>query len=102
MSQITDYFNKPIADKYVIAVSWPDPRLDSMNEAPFIDAIKFAYLKGDVSEDSDLNGIARFKNLTVIGSSYNYTFVYFVCENAVSTLWSNKLTYVLKEMYIPM
>ena len=68
--RIYDFYNNYLPNKYVIAVSWPEPQIPSAdsNEAQkaFIDALKFAYLKGDVSEPSDENGIAVFKNLTVL------------------------------------
>jgi len=67
--QIYDYYDNYLPNKYVIAVSWPEPQIPSVesNDAQkvFIDAVKFAYLKGDVSEPSDDEGIAEFKNLTV-------------------------------------
>ena len=66
---IYDYYGLPLQGKYVIAVSWPEPQIPSMESTSaqkvFIDAVKFAYFKGDVSEKSDVNGIAEFKNLTV-------------------------------------
>lgn len=69
--RVSDYYNRYLAKKYVVAVSWPEPHApssESSSEAQkaFLDAIKFAYLKGDVSEPSDANGIAEFKSLTVI------------------------------------
>lgn len=68
--RVSDYYNNYLANKYVIAVSWPEPHAPSTESSveaqkAFIDAIKFAYLKGDVSEPSDKNGIAEFKSLTV-------------------------------------
>ena len=71
--RVSDYFENYLPDKYVIAVSWPEPRVPVPisegetipSQKAFLDAVKFAYLKGDVSEPSDENGIAEFKNLTV-------------------------------------
>lgn len=68
--RITNFYGGYLSNKYVIAVSWPDPYIPSVEfksaQKAFIDAIKFAYLKGDVSEPSDEDGIAEFKNLSVI------------------------------------
>lgn len=83
--QILDYYGLPLKNKYVVAVSWPEPFIplpgvDSYQNAYYdgmlilvlvklkltLIAHKFAYLSGDVSEPSDEHGYARFKNLTVI------------------------------------
>ena len=44
---------------------------------------KVASLSGDVSTLSDLNGIAEFPNLTVMGSTSNFVFLHFLCGGEV-------------------
>lgn len=52
-------------DKKVVAFSWPEPQFSGPMTANLIEAGKFAWLSGDVSEASNASGIAKFKNLTV-------------------------------------
>lgn len=51
--------------KKIIAFSWPEPQFSGTMTPNLIDAGKFAWLEGDVSEVSNANGTAIFKNLSV-------------------------------------
>ena len=47
-------------DKTVVAYSWPEPRMSGEATRHLVEANRFAWLMGDVSEPSDEDGIAIF------------------------------------------
>lgn len=75
--RIYDYYNNYLQNKYVVAVSWPEPSIPTdqsiEGQNVFMDAVKFAYLSGDVSEPSNSEGVAEFKNLKVL-SEFRFGF----------------------------
>ena len=70
---VYDIEGKPLKGKFVIAYSWPDKKIGSKATDYEIDGVKFAYMDGVVSTESDINGTARFENLTIIGSTTSIT-----------------------------
>lgn len=58
--------------KKVVAFSWPEPQFSGTMTPNLIEAGKFAWLEGDVSEFSNANGTAIFKNLTVFLFFFKY------------------------------
>lgn len=76
-----------IKGKRVTAFSWPEPRLSGKASEYLLIAEDLAWLSGDVSELSDENGIARFTNLRVIGSSENHLYIHFTCDALATEFW---------------
>lgn len=52
-----------------------------------IESPKFALLSGDISEVSDADGIALFKNLTIEFMTTPAVYIYLSCDNVVSIIW---------------
>jgi hypothetical protein len=75
---VKDYEGKPMAGKKVIAFSWVqptlNPRVGKLN-SPSND--KVFVLKNTISEVSDENGIARFTDLTITGTSESIAYIHF-------------------------
>lgn len=75
-----------------MAFSWPSPTIDkySYDVNYLIESPKFALLSGDVSELSDANGIAVFKNLTIEFMTNPAVYIYFSCDNLRTKIWERK------------
>ena len=68
--KIKDFNGNPMVNKTVIAFSWVDVYIGSglgYKNSP--SNRKFFALKNVVSQPSDEDGIARFTNLTILGSN---------------------------------
>lgn len=94
--KIIDINGNPIVGKRVIAFSWVEPDFNSFGGAKNSPSYyKMFILENFVSEPSDNKGIAKFKNLTIIGSVENIAYMHFYCEGK-TTLWTarfNKNSY---------
>jgi len=78
----------PIANKYVIAFTWPEPHFSGEAIANNIEAHKMAWLEGDVSEPSDADGIAIFTDLKIMGSNSKFVYMFFTCDAVTTQSWS--------------
>lgn len=54
------------------------------------EAGKFAWLEGDLSRDSDENGIAIFENLTIKGTNSKHIYIFFVCDGLITQFWGSQ------------
>lgn len=63
----------------------------NQNDNYEVQAPKFAILSGDISEPSDVNGIARFKNLTIEFMTTTSFYLYFSCDNVINLIWGPRL-----------
>ncbi len=89
---LQDVYGNPVANKTVVAFSWPEPRMSGTPSDFLVADNKFAWLSGDESEPSDVNGIARFKNLQVVGSTTNNLYIFFTCDALATVFWGVELT----------
>jgi len=63
------------------------------NAADFlIEANKFAWLTGEVSTVSDEDGIAKFTNLSVLGSTADNFYIFFTCDALHTIFFGTQLT----------
>jgi hypothetical protein len=88
--QVCDNTGAPIPNKTVIAFSWPEPLFAGWGSTYNIEAGKFAWLENAVSLPSDVNGYANFTNLTVLGSTSKYMYLYFHCDGVVTQFWGKQ------------
>jgi hypothetical protein len=58
-----------------------------------IDAGKFAWLNGDLSDPSDENGIAKFSSLEIIGATSDNVYLFFTCDALATAFWGTQLSY---------
>lgn len=85
-------YGKPVADKIIIAYSWPEPRMTGKPSDFLVENNKFAWLDGDESEPSDAEGIAVFRNLKVLGTTSNNIYIFFTCDALATSFWGVELT----------
>jgi len=78
-----------------VAFSWPEPQFSGTVTPLLIEAGKFAWLEGDVSEPSNASGIATFKDLTV-----NYFFLILKKRNKFYFVIKNRLKDQIRNMFI--
>lgn len=66
---ILDFNGKSLQGKIATIFSWVEPELGEDEGLPvYITNRKFFALSGDVSEESDIYGVAKFTNFTIIGA----------------------------------
>jgi hypothetical protein len=88
--KIKDSQGKPIKGKRIIAYSWVDPYfVDEIQYKNSPSNLKFFILKNTISEPSDSNGIAVFKDLTVLGSNDVIGYIHFYSEGVTSP-WTDR------------
>ena len=99
--QITDFYNRPIQGKRIIAFSWVEPNFEAEVGYKYTPSNKkYLTFKNSMSELSDKDGIARFKNLTVIGKIDSTAYIHFYWEGVVIP-WSNKRLSKYYNMALP-
>jgi hypothetical protein len=84
---LKDQAGNPVIGASVVAFSWPDPTIGSLGSEYNVYASKFALLTGDISDPSDENGLAYFRNLTVVGSNFHSFYLFLSVDNVVIRLW---------------
>lgn len=82
-------------------MAWPEPHFRGFGMQYAVWATKFALLSGDVSELSNANGEAVFTSLTIVGMNQMAVYLHFICDNAVSSLWSLDRSPILESFSIP-
>jgi len=83
-----DNAGNPIKGKFVVALVWPEPQFRKQGVDYNVFASKYAQLSGEISEPSDSNGLAVFTRLTVVGSTMTSFYLFMICDNSISKLWS--------------
>jgi len=81
-----------VEGKRVTAYSWPEPRMFGKAFDYKMNAGKYAYLSGDVSEPSDENGIAKFTSLEIAGATSDNVYLFFTCDALATAFWGTELT----------
>lgn len=89
--RILDVNNNPIAGKRVVAFSFVDVDFEGQGYRNSPSNLNLFLLENYVSEMSDENGIAKFTNLTIVGSNEIIGYIHFYCEG-VTTVWTNRPT----------
>lgn len=89
--KIRDINNKPMAGKRVIAYSFVDVDFEGEGYKTSPSNLKLFILENYVSELSDENGIAKFTNLTILGSNDILGYIMFYWEG-VTTIWTDRPT----------
>lgn len=90
--KISDVNLAPIKNKRVIAFTWIQPNFKAFGgEKNSPSYSKIFMMKNFISEPSDENGIARFKDLTLVGTAEPIAYIHFYCEGK-TTLWTNRFS----------
>ena len=90
--RITDVTGALLKDKRVIAFTWIQSTFQAFGgEKNSPSYSKIFVLKNSISEPSDSNGIAKFKDLTIIGTSDAIAFIHFYWEGK-TTFWTNRFS----------
>ena len=88
--KITDVNNNPLKNKRLIAFTWVQPTFQPFGgEKNSPSYNKIFGMQNFISEPSNDNGIARFKDLTLIGSAESISYIHFYCEGKW-TFWTNR------------
>ena len=67
--QIYDFNGKTLEGKIATIFSWIEPEIGQDEGVPvYISNRKFFALSGEVSDESDIDGIATFSDFTIIGA----------------------------------
>lgn len=103
--RVFDMEGNPIAGKYVVAFTWPEPHFSGKPTPNLIEAHKIGWLKEDVSKKSDANGYANFTALTIMGSNSRFVYIFFTCDGVTVAPWAKTKpqTYIIYGLpyYIP-
>jgi len=94
---LTDIQGNPVKGKRVTAYSWPEPRMHGKAFEYKMDAGKFAWLNGDLSEPSNEKGIAKFTSLEIIGATSDNVYIFFTCDALATAFWGTQLSHTQRQ-----
>ena len=88
MVQVLDINGNGIANKAVIAFTWPEPKFYGKQVPYFNNPKRIAPLQNDV-QFTNSEGWANFSSLLITGSNDNKVYIFFTVDGTITTLWGD-------------
>lgn len=99
--KLYDFYSNPVVGRRVVAFSWVQSTISTtVGDKNSASNNKMFILKNFISEPSDKEGIARFRNLTVSGTSESIAFLHFYAEGKTA-VWTDRFSVQIFDPILP-